>query len=203
MGNDTTYETDPNNLQNLQNFSSTSSHDEYNTYHHSKRSTMIKPPNNPSMPTMEYSHSVSISKSKSKSKSKKNRRQSKSKSKSAVTPTLSHHLSLPDIGTELRSSNSFSNSSSVGSPTSNKHNFTQYQSQMIDLTKIQNGITNRYVNARVVKIAAEFWEEHVANKSLSEKLVCHCSKIFMQSGHICCIYIRIFCDRFELYLMTI
>lgn len=166
MGNDTSYDNDHSAYP--QRFSSAS-----NSGHHSKRSTMIKPPNLSDYPTPEYSksHSISHSKSKSKTKSKSGKKRSSSKSKSTVTPTLSHHLSLPDIHTEIQSNNS---SSTVHNSPRNG-NMMQYQSEKIDLTKIQNGITNHYINARVVKIAAEFWEEHISYKSLPEKLVCHIS----------------------------
>ena len=192
MGNEISY--NDNNPSTVQRFSSAPTPDEYNhnTYHHSKKSTLIKPPNHPSIPTVEYSQSRSTSKSKSKTKSKskskpksaknKTRKQSRStttpKGLPNFTPTLSYHLSLPDIPTEIQQNNSFSHSCqsySIGSPTSNNHNFVYVgrQSQLVDLSKVENGITNRYINSRVVKIAAEFWEEHIASKSLCDKLVCY------------------------------
>ena len=134
------------------------------TVGYSGGSTTLQPPHlHDDNTTIEYSHSISQSKSKSKSKSgKKDKNTWKHRSNSKTKSTISSNF-------QSAASNSSSSSHSY-SP--RNANMMQYQSQKIDVSKIQNGITNHYINARIVKIAAQFWDEHISHKSLPEQLVC-------------------------------
>eukprot|EP00485_Elphidium_margaritaceum_P014990 CAMPEP_0202727548 /NCGR_PEP_ID=MMETSP1385-20130828/185178_1 /ASSEMBLY_ACC=CAM_ASM_000861 /TAXON_ID=933848 /ORGANISM="Elphidium margaritaceum" /LENGTH=482 /DNA_ID=CAMNT_0049393791 /DNA_START=44 /DNA_END=1493 /DNA_ORIENTATION=+ len=152
--------------------------------HSLQSSTVIKPPR-PALSQLtnfaDYSRShqrsLSTTKSKSKSKRKLSFRRSKSRS-SAPAATLD---SVPSGVPTLQYGPSNSNPS-ISTTYRNRSVYTQITSTA-DVDKISNGITGTHINARVVKIAAQFWTQYIDNKTMQEKLELSCSIFFEMMAH--------------------